>query len=123
MSQSEKAAYYQELKSGGVKFDYKLSDTATVFANFTYTPHGENGLVPVTTVSTAQTVATLNAQGQPTGTGAILPGYTDNRTEARPVAPARVCLSCFGWRLSSGVTVMSSRSPVGCTAWLSPKAA
>lgn len=78
---------------GGVKFDYKLTDTATVFANFTYTPHGENGLVPVTTVSTAQTVATLNAQGQPTGTGAILPGYTDNRTEARPVPQSQVALS------------------------------
>ena len=78
---------------GGLKLDYKLSDDASVFANFTYTPHGENGLVPVTTVSTAQTVATLNAQGQPTGTGAILPGYTDNRTEARPVAASQVALS------------------------------
>ncbi len=42
--------------------------------------------------------------------------------EARPVAPARVCFSCFGWRLSSGVTVMSSRAPVGCTARPSPSA-
>lgn len=78
---------------GGVKFDYKLTNDATVFANFTYTPHGENGVVPVATISTAQTVATLDAQGQPTGTGAILPGYTDDRTQARPVAQSQVALS------------------------------
>ena len=78
---------------GGLKLDYRLSNDASVFANFTYTPHGENGVVPVVTVSTAQTVATLNAQGQPTGTGAILPGYTNDRTEARPVAQSQVALS------------------------------
>ena len=78
---------------GGLKLDYKLSNDASVFTNFTYTPHGENGVIPVVTVSTAQTVATLNAQGQPTGTGAILPGYSDNRTEARPVAQSQVALS------------------------------
>lgn len=78
---------------GGLKLDYKVSRDAAVFANFTYNPHGENGVIPVVTVSTAQTVATLNAQGQPTGTGAILPGYTDNRTEARPVAQSQVALS------------------------------
>ncbi|MSU47974.1 MAG: TonB-dependent receptor [Opitutus sp.] len=78
---------------GGLKLDYKISNDTAVFANFTYTPHGENGVIPVVTVSTAQTVATLNAQGQPTGTGAILPGYTDSRTEARPVAQSQVALS------------------------------
>lgn len=78
---------------GGLKLDYKLSDNNAVFVNFTYSPHTENSVVPITTVSTAQTVATLNAQGQPTGPGAILPGYTDDRTEARPVTQSQVALS------------------------------
>ena len=38
---------------------------------------------------TAQTVAALDASGNPTGTGAILPNYTDTRTEARPVAASQ----------------------------------
>jgi len=78
---------------GGVKFDYKLSDQSTVFANFTLSPHSERAHVPVYTVSTAQTVAALNAQGQPTGTGAILPDYTDDRTEARAVTNSQVAQS------------------------------
>jgi hypothetical protein len=78
---------------GGLKLDYKLSETHALFASFTFSPHLENSVVPVTTVATAQTVATLNAQGQPTGTGAILPGYTDNRTEARALAASTVSLS------------------------------
>ena len=78
---------------GGLKLDYKLSETHALFASFTFSPHLENSVVPVTTVATAQTVATLNAQGQPTGTGAILPGYSDNRTEARALAASTVSLS------------------------------
>jgi len=77
----------------GLKVDYKLDESHAVFANFTYSPHSERATVPVTTVATAQSVATLNAQGQPTGTGAILPGYTDDRTEARALAASTVGLS------------------------------
>ena len=77
----------------GLKVDYKLDEARAVFANFTFSPHSERATVPVTTVATAQTVATLNAQGQPTGTGAILPGYTDDRTEARALAASTVGLS------------------------------
>ena len=78
---------------GGLKLDYKLSEANSVFVNFTYSPHTENSVVPITTVSTAQTVAALDAQGRPTGTGAILPGYTDLHTEARPVTQSQVALS------------------------------
>ncbi len=78
---------------GGLKLDYKLSPENSVFVSVTFSPHMENSVVPVTTVATAQTVATLNAQGQPTGTGAILPGYTDQRTEARVLAASTVSLS------------------------------
>jgi iron complex outermembrane receptor protein len=38
---------------------------------------------------TGQTIATLDASGNPTGTGAILPNYTDTRTEARAVAASQ----------------------------------
>lgn len=40
-------------------------------------------------------VATLDANGQPTGTGAIMPGYTANRTEIRPVTGSRMALSTW----------------------------
>jgi hypothetical protein len=78
---------------GGLRLDYKLDDDKSIFTSFTFSPHMENAVVPVTTVSTAQTIATLDAQGRPTGTGAILPGYTDNRTEARNVTQSQVALS------------------------------
>jgi len=78
---------------GGLKLDYKISDGNTLFANFTLSPHSERAHVPVYTVSTAQTVATLNAAGQPTGTGAIMPGYTKDRTEARNVTNSQVAQS------------------------------
>ncbi|MBI5693828.1 MAG: TonB-dependent receptor [Verrucomicrobia bacterium] len=38
---------------------------------------------------TGQTVAALDAAGNPTGTGAILPNYTDTRTEARAIAASQ----------------------------------
>jgi TonB-dependent receptor len=78
---------------GGLKFDYKLTDDHAVFANFTMSPHSERAHVPVYTVSTAQTVATLDAQGRPTGNGAILPDYTSDRTEARSVPQSQVAQS------------------------------
>lgn len=42
---------------------------------------------------TGRTVATLDANGNPTGTGAILPNYTATRTEVRPVAASQFSLS------------------------------
>jgi len=78
---------------GGLKLDYKLSDGNTIFANFTMSPHSERAHVPVYTVSTAQTVAALDAQGRPTGAGAILPGFTKDRTEARNVVNSQVAQS------------------------------
>ena len=78
---------------GGLKLDYKLSPENSIFGSFTLSPHLENSVVPVTTVATALSVATLTPQGQPTGTGAILPGYTDQRTEARALPASTVSLS------------------------------
>ncbi|MFZ5495472.1 MAG: TonB-dependent receptor [Verrucomicrobiota bacterium] len=42
---------------------------------------------------TNRTVATLDSGGNPTGTGAILPSYTDKITEVRPVTGSRFSLS------------------------------
>lgn len=42
---------------------------------------------------TSRTVATLDTNGNPTGTGAILPTYTDKVTEVRPVAASSFSLS------------------------------
>src|SRR5688500_4732432 len=66
---------------GGLKFAYKLSDCHAVYLNMTYSPHSENSVVPVTTVATA-------ANGS-----AVVPGYTDDRTELRPVVGNTVSLS------------------------------
>ena len=41
----------------------------------------------------SQSVAAIGANGQPTGGNPILPGYTDNRTEVRPVPGAVVELN------------------------------
>ena len=71
---------------GGVKVDLKLSDATQLFAKVSYAPNSEDNFVITHRIATGQTVATLDAQGNPTGTGAILPGYSDTRTEARPVA-------------------------------------
>jgi TonB-dependent receptor len=75
---------------GGLKLDYKLGDRASIFANFTYAPNSEDNFVITHRTATAQSVATLDPQGNPTGTGAILPGYTDTRTQARPLAASTV---------------------------------
>lgn len=71
---------------GGLKLDYKLSDDSMVFANFTFSPHKEPGASRSAIYQTALRVATIDPNtGQPTGIGTILPGYTDERTEARPL--------------------------------------
>jgi iron complex outermembrane recepter protein len=78
---------------GGVKIDYKLSPASMVFANFTASPHRENNANQNWTLATNQTVATVNAQGQLTGTGGIMPGFTANRTEVRPVAASNLTIN------------------------------
>ena len=43
--------------------------------------------------TTSQTVATIDANGQPTGTGAILPDYTETFSEARPINNSQMILT------------------------------
>src|SRR5690606_21367010 len=71
----------------------KLSADTVAFANFTLAPHRENARVRSMVSSTNQTIAPLNAQGEPTGNGGIMPGFTDQVTVVRPVAGSRVTLN------------------------------
>lgn len=71
---------------GGLKIDYKLSPDSSIYLNLNATPHTETGESISMVLQNAQTVATLNSSGQPTGSGAILPGYTDERTEVRALS-------------------------------------
>jgi iron complex outermembrane recepter protein len=79
---------------GGLKVDYKLSPDSSVYANFSFSPHDETGdprigksAAMTMVLQSAQSIAAINpTTGLPTGTGAILPGYTDARTEVRPLS-------------------------------------
>ena len=71
-------------KSLSAKFDYRLSPSTT----FTLTALVNEDDQPynywyIDRAVTTQTLATIGANGQPTGTGTILPNYTDNVTQVR----------------------------------------
>ena len=80
--------FNRHLQTIGGRADYQLSEATRLSLRGTMNNYFAFGghLYNETRVLTAQTVATLDASGQPTGTGAILPNFTDTRTEARPVA-------------------------------------
>lgn len=81
-------------QSANIKFDYKLSDRTQLFLSFIYNdaPEKFNRLYTARAF-TGRTLAAIGANGQPTGTGAILPGYTDDRTQVRGVAASTVSLT------------------------------
>jgi iron complex outermembrane recepter protein len=76
---------FRARKGGGVRLDFKLSENSRFYVNTTLNKHREHANLWDATWATAQTVATRDAAGNLTGTGAIVPGYTDNFTEWRPV--------------------------------------
>lgn len=81
-------------QSASVKFDYQLSDHTRVFFSTIYNdaPEKFNRLYTARAF-TGRTIAALNAAGQPTGTNAILPGFTDQRTQVRGVPASTVELN------------------------------
>jgi TonB-dependent receptor len=90
---------------GGIKLDYRLSEHSRFYLNRTQNWMIEPSKNHYTTYSTAQSVATLDATGNLTGTGAIVPGYTRNRTEWRPVAASQVAgTSSFEYKDVEGET-------------------
>lgn len=70
---------------GGIKLDYKLSDNARFYFNSTLNRHDENSNHNLFLVSTAQSIASLDAAGNPTGSGAILPNFTTDRVQWRAI--------------------------------------
>ncbi len=70
----------------GVKLDYKYSDSTRFYVNWQFSKYYEHCDHSIGTWTTGQAVATRDANGNFTGTGGIIPGYTDNMTEIRPVA-------------------------------------
>ncbi|MEY4939465.1 MAG: hypothetical protein RIQ93_1200 [Verrucomicrobiota bacterium] len=69
----------------GLKLDYKLSDYTRFSLNLTGNKIVEHENDRYTTFSTGQTIATRDANGNFTGTGGIIPGYTDRFTAIRAV--------------------------------------
>jgi iron complex outermembrane receptor protein len=67
--------------STGIKLDYKLSDRTVITLNTVYNWFQEASFIQQRSLTTSQALATFNAQGVRTGTGTIMPGYTDTFTE------------------------------------------
>jgi iron complex outermembrane receptor protein len=83
-------------KSLNLKAEYRLSDRTKLIFNTIYNDAFEKSdRLYTTRAFSNQTVATLDGGGQPTGTGAVVPGYTDTRTEVRAVSGSNFELSTF----------------------------
>lgn len=93
-------AYNNRKTLGGMlRIDYKLTPNVSMFATVMYNDQYEPSFQFLRFGSAnAATVATLNASGQPVGTGAVLPGYTERFAEVVPQATSRVQLSSEGNR-------------------------
>ncbi|MGH8018843.1 MAG: TonB-dependent receptor [Opitutaceae bacterium] len=77
----------------GLRFDYKLNDEVRFFASFQYNKHVEHSDHTWADWSTNQSVAAVDADGTFTGTGGIIPGYTDEETRVRPVDASEVAIA------------------------------
>ena len=70
-----------------LKAEYRLAEHTKLLANAIYNDANEAFNREFSTRAFSnQTVAALDASGQPTGTGAILPNYTNSETNVRAVA-------------------------------------
>jgi TonB-dependent receptor len=86
-----------------LKADYKYSDrskyTFSLIFNRSSEPSFDRNVIQA---SGNATIATINpTTGLPTGTGAVLPGFTTNRTEIRPVAGSDFDISQAHWSFYS----------------------
>ncbi len=70
---------------GGARLDYKLSERSRFYFSTTVNRLTDHDTDRIANFTTPQTVATLDAAGNPTGTGGILPGYTNTFTTVRGV--------------------------------------
>lgn len=80
--------------AGNVRMDYRWSPKTKFSFNFvTNDAANPSNKHFVVTATAPQTVATIGSNGQPTGNGAILPGYTELVTQVRNVSGANVVLT------------------------------
>jgi iron complex outermembrane recepter protein len=70
---------------GGLRLDYKLTEGSRVYISSTINRLTDHDTDRIANFTTPQTIATLDASGNPTGTGGILPGFTNEFTTVRPV--------------------------------------
>lgn len=77
----------------GLKLDYKLSDQVRLYTKLQLNKHIEHTDNSQVVWQTNQSIATVDAAGNFTGTGGIIPGYTDYETRVRPVAASTVAIS------------------------------
>ncbi|MBI4621687.1 MAG: TonB-dependent receptor, partial [Verrucomicrobia bacterium] len=75
---------------GGVRLDYKLGEHSRVYLSSTVNRLTDHDTDRIVTFATPQTIATLDAAGNPTGTGGILPGFTNTFTTVRAVPNSTV---------------------------------
>ena len=81
-------------KSVSLKLDFRMSPSTTF--NVTALVNEDDQPTNywyIDRAVTTQTIATLNAAGQPTGTGSILPNYTDNVTSVRGTTNSQIILT------------------------------
>lgn len=79
-----------------VKAEYRPSDSSRFYVNYMFNEDDEPGIdLQSTRAFTGQTLATVDANGNPTGTGAILPGWTDASTQVRAVAGSNFTLTSY----------------------------
>lgn len=77
----------------GLRLDYKLNDQIRYFANFQYNKHVEHSDRSQVTWQSNQAVATVDSAGNLTGTGGIVPGYTDYETKVRALTTSTAAIS------------------------------
>jgi TonB-dependent receptor len=81
----------RHITTANVKLEYRPTPGSKIFFGAIYN-QGDEPAIDRSQMRffTAQSVATLGPDGQPTGTGAILPGYTNNRTQVRPLPASQL---------------------------------
>ena len=70
---------------GGFRVDYKLSDNTRFYVNSIMNKYREVANHHSASYSTSARLATFDANGNLTGSGAVLPGFTENMTQWAPL--------------------------------------
>lgn len=95
-------------KSVNAKAEFRLSDRTKLILNTIYNDAFEKSdRLYTTRAFSNQTVATLDPSGNPTGTGAVVPDYTNSHTEIRPVSGSNFELSTFRRRFLNRTRLIS----------------